>query len=474
MLLVSVLCPVSLVRAQTPTPENPVVIFFFWGDGCPHCAKAKPYFEELPSRFPGVDVKFYEVYNDQANQVIFNMMAQKYGLEQMAVPAFFIGPYFMVGYSEEINPGIEEAIQGCLETGCINPGDGVVTPPVEVLQPTPTNEAISVTQTRFITSTPTSKPINSKLDEQEPPQTLNQTHELVVPILGSVNLEMQSTAFSTVLIAFVDGFNPCSLWVLSMLLALTLHTGSRKKVLLIGLVFLSVTAAIYALFIAGLFSVLKAASFLGWIQVVVALVALFFAMVNIKDYFWYKEGVSFTITDDKKTGIFKRIRAVMDASQSFWGLMSATVVLALGVSLVEFSCTAGFPVLWVNLLTSQNVNGAAFVMLLLLYMAIYQLDEMVLFFSAVVTLKSTRLEEKHGRLLKLVGGMLMLTLSVIMLINPALLNSLSSSLIVFGCAFIATIFVVIVHRKILPRFGIWIGSEFNKSPNEPIVSTEVT
>jgi hypothetical protein len=56
---------------------------------------------------------------------------------------------------------------------------------------------------------------------------------------------------------------------------------------------------IYALFIAGLFSVLRITSFLGWIQVVVALIAFFFAMINIKDYFWYKEGLSFTISEDK-------------------------------------------------------------------------------------------------------------------------------------------------------------------------------
>ena len=93
-------------------------------------------------------------------------------------------------------------------------------------------------------------------------------------------------------------------------------------------------------------------------------------------------------------------------------------------------------------------------------MAIYQLDEMIIFFSAVVTLKSTRLEEKHGRLLKLIGGMLMLTLSIIMLINPALLNNLSTSLIVFGCAFAATLLVLLLHRVILPKLGIRIGSEF--------------
>ncbi len=70
-----------------------------------------------------------------------------------------------------------------------------------------------------------------------------------------------------------------------MLLALTLHTGSRKKVVLIGLIFISVTAAAYALFIAGIFTILSFVSFMGWVQILVALLALFFGAVNIKDYF---------------------------------------------------------------------------------------------------------------------------------------------------------------------------------------------
>ena len=40
------------------------------------------------------------------------------------------------------------------------------------------------------------------------------------------------------------------------------------------------------------------------------------------------------------------------------------------------------PVLWTNLLIEQNAS-ATFVMLLLIYMLIYQLDELVLFFVAV-------------------------------------------------------------------------------------------
>jgi cytochrome c biogenesis protein CcdA len=196
--------------------------------------------------------------------------------------------------------------------------------------------------------------------------------------------------------------------------------------------------------------------------VVVALVALFFGIVNIKDYFFYKEGVSFTISDDQKPGIYQRIRKVMDAGDSWWGLIGGTVVLAAGVSLVEFTCTAGFPVLWTNLVSSQQVTTITFVMLLLLYMLIYQLDELGIFLVAAFTLKSSRIEEKHGRILKLIGGVLMLTLAIVMLVKPELMSDVGKSLIVFGIAFAITLLILLVHRVILPKKGIHIGTENSK------------
>jgi hypothetical protein len=82
-----------------------------------------------------------------------------------------------------------------------------------------------------------------------------------------------------------------------------------------------------------------------------------------------------------------------------------------------------------------------------------------IFLLAVYSLKASKLEEKQGRILKLVGGMLMLTLAVVMLVNPAWMNQLSSSLLVFLIAFGLTALALGLHRYILPRFGIYIGSE---------------
>lgn len=461
LLLIFMLPTDGLVIAQTPTPTPKVVIYIFWGDGCPHCAEAKPFLEELTAKYKGVELREYEVWYNVQNQQIFTQIMQANGQTPGGVPAIFIGTNYYEGYSKVYNENYEGVVVDCLQKGgcpdagasVLDPNRPTVTPliPISIAPPemftTLTPQAgLAGTPTQIVpTSTPT-------------PAAAFNRDIIELPLVGKVDLAGQSLTLSTILIAFVDGFNPCSVWVLTMLLALTLHSGSRKKVVIIGIIFLTVTAAIYALFIAGLFTMFTVINFVGWIQIVVAVVALFFALVNIKDYFWYKEGVSFTISDEKKPGIFQRMRRVMDASQSFWGMAGATVILAAGVSLVEFSCTAGFPVLWTNLLVSQRVAPLEFALLLLVYLLIYQLDELVIFFAAVFTLRASRLEEKHGRMLKLAGGVLMLTLAAVMLIKPALLNSINSALIIFAIAFGIVALILLLHRKILPALGIRIGN----------------
>ena len=91
------------VGAQSTDGSHELTVYLFWGDGCPHCAKAKPYFESLTLRYPGMHLVDFEIYSNQANQELFVLMLRKFGLEQVAVPTIFIGPYYLQGYSEELN-----------------------------------------------------------------------------------------------------------------------------------------------------------------------------------------------------------------------------------------------------------------------------------------------------------------------------------------------------------------------------------
>ena len=426
LLMLFLVAGISASGAET---SHRVSVYFFWGDGCPHCADAEPFLEALVARHAGANLRAYEVWYNEPNAALFEKMGEARGFETTAVPTIVVGNRHWIGYGSSMAGQIEAAVEACLRSGCEDAGVGVI----------PGMEGVA--------SPPAPRPDAAEAEVID------------LPLIGAVDLAGQSLWVSTVLISVVDGFNPCSLWVLSILVAMSLHTGSRRKVLIIGLVFITVTAGVYALFIAGLFTVLRVVSVVGWIELAVASIALFFGAVNIKDYFFYRQGLSFTIDERSKPGIFRRMRRVVDAGESIWGLIAATVVLAVGVSLVEFSCTAGFPVLWTNLLAAQEVTTLTFVLLLLLYLVIYQLDELAIFLVAVFTLKASRLEERQGRVLKLIGGILMLTLAAVMVVDPSLMDGLGSSLAIFGIAFAVAGLVLLVHRKLLPALGIRIGSD---------------
>lgn len=438
---------VTMLLASTAilpvSAEQQVVnVYIFEGEGCPYCAKAIAFLQGLAAEDVRIVLHDFEVYHDLENREYFFAFGAVHGFEPQYVPTIFIGDQYWVGFSDTIQVEMERKIQTCLVSACVDYG-------VDILPDSVFLDGI--------------EPIDTSPPEAIPPSEASPTEgrdgfSITLPIFGTINLADRSLLLSTLLIAFVDGFNPCSIWVLSMLLAITLNARSRKKVLIVGFVFIFVTAFIYALFIGGLFTVFTFVGYVGWIQLVIALIAIFFAVVNIKDYFWYQEGISFTISDKKKPGIYKGIRRIMNAEENMWGLISATVVLAAGVSLVEFSCTAGFPMIWTNLLAIHEVTGLAFLGLLLVYMLVYQLDEMGIFLVAVFTLRKSKMEEKYGRILKLLGGVLMLSLAVVMLVDPNLMNNIGSSLWVFGAAFAVTAVVLLAHRVILPKFDRRTGS----------------
>jgi len=247
--------------------------------------------------------------------------------------------------------------------------------------------------------------------------------------------------------------------VLTILLALVIHSGSRARILAVGLTFLTVTAGIYGMFIIGVFGALHLVLANNWIYWVVAAFALVFAVVNIKDYFWFQRGISFTIDEKYKPGIYRRIRGLISNGRSTPALIGATAMMATGIAFIELPCTAGFPVIWGGIVTSHNVDWPFFAFLLGLYLLIYLAIELIIFLIALTTLRVDRFEERHGRILKLVGGMVMLALAGVLVFAPELMHDMRGALGVFVIALGVTALILILHRYLLPKMGVRIGDE---------------
>jgi glutaredoxin len=408
-LLVLLVSPLAApgVRAQDEA-ETPVAVILFWGDGCPHCAAEKAFLDELVARHPEVVVTDYEVWYDADNRALLARTAAERGIEVDAVPVTFVGDRHWIGYSEATGTEIEAAVVEALAART-TPSPGAASP-----SPTPA-----------------------------PSGTV-----AVGPF--EIDATAGSLVATTSLIALVDGFNPCSLWVLSILLAMMLHSGSRRRLLAVGVTFLAVAGVAYALFMLGLFVVLDWIGYETWVRVAVAAVVGLFGIVAVKDYVWFGRGFSFSIPEDRKPGITRRSRELALSQRSLFVIVPMTALLAAGVAFLELPCTAGFPVMWNGILTTRGVAGMEYAGLLALYIAIYLLDEAVLFTIAFVTMRATRMQERHGRVLKLVAGSVMLTLAVVMLVAPNVLDSTLGAIAVFAGALGAAGLAMIA----LPRLGL--------------------
>jgi cytochrome c biogenesis protein CcdA len=447
--------------------DGAVVVRYFFGAECPHCARQGAEMDRW-ERELDVEIHRYEVWHDAENRALFQQLAAAHGEDASGVPTTFIGERVWVGFDEFAAGQMRAAIAACAIEGCQDP--------LSLVMPTgaPTDETPDTDPE--VADQPT-EGSPAPEDAQGPgvgasePQGLEQDGAtLSVPVLGTVDAEAMGLLPATALIAFVDGFNPCSLWVLSVLLAMLLRTGSRGRIAVVGGVFLATTALVYGLFIAGVFSAMSYVGYLSGIRWAVALLALTFAAVNIKDYFAFKKGFSFTIPDRFKPRIYRGGRGLLDGNRSLLAVTGAAVLMALGIALVELPCTAGFPVVWSGLLTDAGVGGAEFGGLLAVYLGIYLLDEVVLFVAVVVTLRIARFQERHGQLLKLVGGMVMLALGVVMLIQPAVMNSVEGTVGVFLAAAGATAVVHLTDRRVR---GAAPGPRGPSTPHTPQVRSKV-
>ncbi len=361
-------------------------VYYFWGVGCPHCAQARPFLEELKRKYPGLRVESWEVLEQRENIPRLMEMARARGAEPTGVPVFIVGERIFSGFSPETAGFLEAAVQEALRPpGSPPPGPG---------------------------AKPRAAPLK-------------------LPLLGSVETEQLSLPVFTVVIASLDSFNPCAFFVLFFLLSLLIHAHSRRRMLLIGGLFVFFSGAVYFLFMAAWLNLFLLARGLSAITVAAGVLALLVATVNIKDFFFFEQGFSLTIAEQQKPKLFARMRRLLKAD-SLPSMLAGTTVLALAANSYELLCTAGFPMVFTRMLTLRQLSTAQYWGYLAFYCSVYIVPLAVIVVIFTVTLGGRKLTEWQGRVLKLLSGLMMLGLGLVLLIDPALLNNPLASALLFG------------------------------------------
>jgi glutaredoxin len=384
-LLLVALAAASAHAAPPPAGIDPNRIEAFVREGCPHCAHAEEFLARLQQERPTLTIVVRDVQKEPAALERLKELAQQTATGTVRVPAIYARGQLIVGFSPEAGTGtlIRGALDGRSAGG---PAGAAGTCDAE-----------------------------ESLACPKGPETAPDPGFAVTVFGRTITLADVGLPAFTLAMGLLDGFNPCSMWVLLLMISLLAPMNDRKRMVAIAGTFVIVEGIAYFIFMAAWLNLFLLIGMSRAVTLIVAAIAILAGLINLKDVVAFGRGISLSIPASARPGIYHRIRALLHAPTMTAAIVGAAV-LAVLVQVVEFMCTSGFPALFTRILTLRDLPQASYYGYMLLYNAAYMLDDIIVLSIGVIMLSRHRLQENEGRVLKLISGVVMVGLGIYLIV----------------------------------------------------------
>ncbi|MGE0758264.1 MAG: hypothetical protein AB7F89_18150 [Pirellulaceae bacterium] len=448
-------------RAVTGKPDRLIAelrralqLEVFVRSGCSRCASAKTYLPSLLARYPALQLVLRDLVYESGASSDLRQLVLEHSTAAASVPVFHLCRRLLVGFDGPATTGVrlEETLSrwtiACpieqrtssppgearrslssawllaltshgAETGVS--GDGSDGPHLEALATDPPAQELPLPGDLDLPlpELPGTERGPGRTGEADRAGPCNSSPAggIELPVFGKVDVDRIGLPAFTIAVGLVDGFNPCAMWVLVFLLSVLVNLHDRGKMFLVAGTFVVISGAAYFAFMAAWLNVFLLIGYLRPIQILLGGLAIVVGAVHIKDFFAFHQGVTFSIPESAKPGIYARVRAIVTA-EHVWGALAGACTLAVLVNVVELLCTAGLPALYTEVLTQQDLAAWEYYSYLGLYNLAYMFDDLCLVTTMIITLSRARLQEVHGRWLKLVSGLVILALGAVMILAP--------------------------------------------------------
>jgi hypothetical protein len=210
------------------------------------------------------------------------------------------------------------------------------------------------------------------------------------------------------------------MWTLLFLISLLLGLKSRKRMWLIGIVFISASAFCYFLFMAAWLNLIIFLGLVVWVRLFIGGIALAGGSYSIKKGIKNKDGGCEIAGSEKRQTTFKRLREIV-GKNNLWLALGGIILLAFAVNLVELVCSAGLPAVYTQVLALSDLATWQYYGYILLYILFFMLDDLIIFAIAMITLKLTGFSTKYSRYSNLIGGALMIIIGLLLIFKPEIL-----------------------------------------------------
>ena len=373
---------------RTTDGDGTVELTLFWEPGCPFCKRAKDFLESRPETRDWLRVNAIDISASNTALVQFERALRIFGIQQPGVPLIIIGRQHFIGFDDAAHMGetLLATARSCRQKDCV------------------------AFAALLAESLPAGSP-GATLPRDPPPT------DIELPLIGTVSLAALSLPALTILLAAIDGFNPCAMWVLIFLVGLLLGMQDRVRMWLLGGAFLLTSAVVYFLFLAAWLNVFLVLGAIFWVRLAVGVVALASGL-----YYLYAFATD-AAAECRVTNVAQRQRIMTSLRASvgerrFLVAVAGIVVLAAAVNLIELFCSAGIPAVYTDILAMNDLPAWQYYLYLLLYVTVFMLDDALIFALAMLTLHATSMTNRYLRISHLLGGLGMFAIGVLLLVAP--------------------------------------------------------
>ncbi len=405
-----------LLPVSAKADEKVINIHLFYGNGCPHCAAEEEFLSDYLKDRTDVKLYKYEVWYDSHNQELLSKVQKEMGTtNKNGVPFTVIGKKTIVGYADGVtDEQIKDAINYYLNNDYRDYA-GEITGKVKKTE-------VKEDTTKDESKTEDKK--ENKIEKADDTKDSDQTDENVtVPVLGKINAKKVSLPILAVVLGFVDGFNPCAMWILIFLITMLFNMKDRKKMWILGLTFILTSGIVYLMFMLAWLNLATFISKIAFIRLLIAVIALVVGLINVYKYIdslkKKDEGCDVVDKKDRKK-IMEKIISITHEKKFIIALLGI-MVLAASVNIIELMCSIGIPLLFTQILAMNNLSTFNYMIYMFIYIFFFLIDDIVIFVISMVTLKVTGLSTKYTKYSHLVGGIIMLIIGLLLIIKPELL-----------------------------------------------------
>ena len=375
--------------------NSKTIIHVFERQECKHCQDLKLFLYKQDTS--NLQIIFYDI-NLPQEQQNFQRLSQKLNISQ-STPFTIIGDTYIQGFESEQTTG-KQIIQ-ILQT-------------TKNSYPTVNDLLQANLKDSFISAFTCSED-----NDDETCSTEYKPYFVKIPLIGNIDIKQYTLASMSLILGFIDGFNPCAMWVLVTFLLILMQIGDRKKMLQIAGLFILAETIMYYLILNLWLTTWNFVGLNNYVTPIVGTIAIGGGLFFL--YEWKTNDGTCKVTNSKqKSATTSKIKAIAQNPLTITTAI-ATIGLALSVNIIEFACSIGIPQTFTKILDLNPLTSLQKQFYMLLYIIMYMIDDFIVFGLALYSIDKIGLATKYSKWCNLIGGILMLILGLILITKPSLL-----------------------------------------------------